>query len=142
MFVVSYRDSRPVYEQIKEQALRMIITGVLKPGEKLQSVRELAAELVINPNTIQRAYRELENEGYIYTVPGKGCFVADEITANGVQLDSLLEQFDSCACKLLFGGKSVGELGKRLIELEKRIAEGQKETKTAEKENESEVDQA
>ena len=77
MIHINYRDSRPIYEQIRENLLKLITTGVLPPNEKLPSVRELAADLAINPNTIQRAYRELENEGYIYKVSGRGTFVSD-----------------------------------------------------------------
>ena len=69
---LNYRDSRPIYEQIKDGLRRLIVTGAMAPDEKLPSVRALATQLSINPNTIQRAYNELENEGYIYSVPGKG----------------------------------------------------------------------
>ena len=71
-----YRDSRPIYGQIKDGLRRLIVTGALEPDEKLPSVRALAIDLAINPNTIQRAYAELEREGFLATVPGKGCFVA------------------------------------------------------------------
>lgn len=77
MFSINYRDARPIYEQVKDSMRRAIITGVMKTDEKLPSVREAAAELAINPNTIQKAYRELESEGYIYSVPGKGNFVGE-----------------------------------------------------------------
>lgn len=75
MFQLNYRDTRPIYEQIKDQLRRLIMTGGIAQGEKLPSVREMATQLAINPNTIARAYRELEAEGWIATVPGKGCFV-------------------------------------------------------------------
>ena len=65
MFAINYRDSRPIYEQIMDELRKMIISGVFAPDEKLPSVRELAQQLAINPNTIQRAYRELELSGYI-----------------------------------------------------------------------------
>ena len=76
MIHLDYRDSRPIYTQIIDGFREQIATGVLQPGEKLPSVRELAAALTINPNTIQRSYRQLEVEGWIATVPGKGCFVS------------------------------------------------------------------
>lgn len=72
MISLNYRDARPIYEQIKNGLKRLIVTGALKEGDKLPSVRSIATELAINPNTIQKAYNELENEGYIYSVPGKG----------------------------------------------------------------------
>ena len=77
MFFINYRDPRPIYEQVKDSLRRAIITGVLKSDEKVPSVRDLAGQLAINPNTIQKAYRELETEGYIYSVPGKGSFVGE-----------------------------------------------------------------
>ena len=76
MIHLDYRDARPIYTQITDGFREQIITGVLQPGERLPSVRELAAGLTINPNTIQRAYGILESEGWIASVPGKGSFVA------------------------------------------------------------------
>lgn len=75
MITINYRDPRPIYEQIQTELRRLMLSGVLPPGSRLPSVRELAGQLAINPNTIQRAYRQLEMEGWIATVPGKGCFV-------------------------------------------------------------------
>ena len=69
MISLNYRDSRPIYEQIRDGLRKLIVTGALGADEKLPSVRALAAQLAINPNTIQRAYNELEGEGYIYSVP-------------------------------------------------------------------------
>ena len=77
MLQLNYRDPRPIYEQVKSEFRRLILSGALPRGEKLPSVRELAGSLAINPNTIQRAYRELEAEGCIISMPGKGSFVAD-----------------------------------------------------------------
>lgn len=76
MIVLDYRDSRPLYQQVKDSLRRMMLTGLLEPDEKLPSVRSLATQLTINPNTIQRAYAELEAEGYIYSVAGRGSFVS------------------------------------------------------------------
>lgn len=76
MSVLDYRDSRPLYQQVKDSLRRMMLTGLLEPDEKLPSVRSLATQLAINPNTIQRAYAELEAEGYIYSVAGRGSFVS------------------------------------------------------------------
>ena len=84
MITINYRDPRPIYEQIQTELRRLMLTGVLPPGSRLPSVRELAGQLAINPNTIQRAYRELEASGYILSVAGKGSFVA--------QVDQLAEQ--------------------------------------------------
>lgn len=76
MIVLDYRDSRSLYQQVKDSLRRMMLTGLLEPDEKLPSVRSLATQLAINPNTIQRAYAELEAEGYIYSVAGRGSFVS------------------------------------------------------------------
>ena len=76
MISINYRDPRPIYEQIQSELRRLMLTGALPPGSRLPSVRELAGQLAINPNTIQRAYRELEADGYILSVAGKGSFVA------------------------------------------------------------------
>ena len=78
MIILDYRDSRPIYEQVVEKFKLLILKGVLQQDEKMPSVRNLAMELSINPNTIQRAYATLESQGYIYTVKGKGNFVSDK----------------------------------------------------------------
>lgn len=89
MLTLNYRDSRPIYEQIKDGLRRMIVTGAMKQDEKLPSVRSLATQLSINPNTIQRAYNELEAEGYIYSVAGKGSFVSGTADADAARQASL-----------------------------------------------------
>ena len=76
MLHLDYRDSRPIHQQVRDGLRRLMVTGVLQPGDQLPSVRKLATELAINPNTIQRAYAELEAEGYIYSVAGRGSFVS------------------------------------------------------------------
>ena len=76
MLNLDYRDARPIYEQVRDGLRRLMVTGVIREGEKLPSVRALASSLAINPNTIQRAYESLEAEGYVCSVPGKGSFAA------------------------------------------------------------------
>lgn len=75
IIMLDYKDTRPIYEQVVEKFQTLILKGVLEPDEQLPSVRSLAVELSINPNTIQRAYGELERQGFIYTVKGRGGFV-------------------------------------------------------------------
>ena len=75
MLHLDYRDNRPIHQQVRDGLRRLMVSGVLQPGDQLPSVRKLATELAINPNTIQRSYRILEVDGWIATVPGKGCFV-------------------------------------------------------------------
>lgn len=89
MISLNYRDSRPIYEQIEDGLRKLIVTGALGADEKLPSVRALAAQLAINPNTIQRAYNELEAEGYIYSVVGKGSFVSGTADADAARRASL-----------------------------------------------------
>ena len=77
MFILKPQSRLPIFEQLKAQILEFISLGILAPNEKLPSVRSLANELAINPNTVAKAYQELELQGYVYTMPGKGCFVND-----------------------------------------------------------------
>ena len=78
MDVINYRDSRPIFEQISDHYKHLILAGVMEPGEKLPSVRTLAVELATNPNTIQKAFAELERSGYCYSVQGRGSFVSED----------------------------------------------------------------
>lgn len=77
MFYIDYQDKRPIYEQVVEKMQNLIVKGALEADSKLPSVRTFAMELSINPNTIQRAYAELEKNGFIYTVKGRGNFVSN-----------------------------------------------------------------
>lgn len=101
---INYRDSRPIYEQIKDGIRKLIVQGIMQNNEKLPSVRELATSLTINPNTIQRAYRELEAEGYVYTVKGKGCFVAGVPEENTARKKELLKEIADASEELKFMG--------------------------------------
>ena len=93
MVHLDYRDAKPIYVQIIDNIRSQIAAGVLQPGDKLPSVRELATQLSINPNTIQRAYREMEANGMIQTIPGKGCFVCGITDGpNWEKLDRIVEQ--------------------------------------------------
>lgn len=100
MFSINLRDSRPIYEQVKDSLRRAIITGALVTDDKIPSVRELASELAINPNTIQKAYRELESEGYLYSVPGKGSFVSECDEARKSRKLELFDRLDKTVSEL------------------------------------------
>lgn len=119
MIQLNYRDARPIYEQVKDGFRHLIIQKVMKRDEKLPSVRELATSLTINPNTIQRAYRELEQEGYVYTIPGKGSFVAGVPETDGRRKKELLESFDKTVKELKFLGMSPEELMERIRNVSK-----------------------
>ena len=97
MVHLDYRDARPIYVQIIDGFKEQITAGILRSGDKLPSVRELAGALTINPNTIQRAYRQLEMEGWIATVPGKGCFVCSDERLAEEEKKRLLAAFDEAA---------------------------------------------
>ena len=91
MIIIDYSDKRPIYEQVVDKIQTLILNGALEPDSKLPSVRSLAVELSINPNTIQRAYSELERNGFIYSVKGRGNFVrADEKLLQKQQEKTLL----------------------------------------------------
>ena len=110
MISLNYRDSRPIYEQIKDGFKKLIATGAIATDEKLPSVRALATQLSINPNTIQRAYTELENEGYTYSIPGKGSFAAPRSEGDAARRAELLEKFRLVAGELRYLGVSEEEL--------------------------------
>lgn len=114
MISLNYRDARPIYEQVKDGLRRLVMTGALRPGEKLPSVRALASQLAINPNTIQRAYEALETEGYLYTVSGKGSFTSPRSDIKAMRREALFAQFDEAAAELLFLGAEPSELCARL----------------------------
>ena len=118
MISINMRDPRPIYLQIKEGLCRLILTGVLAEDEKLPSVRELAGQLAINPNTIQRAYRELEHEGFIYSVTGRGSFVAALSQVDDSRKAARLAEFRTAAQELMNLGMSRGALTAMLEELE------------------------
>ncbi len=120
MISVNYRDPRPIYEQIMDNVRRLVISGAMVPEEKLPSVRELASQLAINPNTIQRAYRELESQGWIYSVSGKGSFIAQRGEVDESRKRTLLSQFDAAASELMFLGVTAQQLCARLTEGGKR----------------------
>ena len=116
MVHLDYRDVRPIYSQIADGFRSQITAGILRSEDKLPSVRELAVQLSINPNTIQRAHRQLEAEGWIATVPGKGCFVCGLRSYSDEEKQELLTAFDKAAAALIKCGMTRAELAARLEE--------------------------
>lgn len=116
---LNYRDAKPIYEQIKDGLRRLIISNSLVANEKLPSVRELASKLAINPNTIQKAYRELEGDGYLYTVAGKGTFVSERGEVLNARSEELFGQFDEVVTELLYLSVGKEELTERIDGLAK-----------------------
>ncbi len=118
MININFRDSRPIYEQVKTTLRKLIVSGAMSPDEKLPSVRELASQLVINPNTIQRAYRELEQEGYIISIPGKGSYANLSAQVDEGRKKELLTAMDEIVAELLYLGVTPDELDRRIREKE------------------------
>ena len=116
MLLIDYKDRRPIYEQIIEKFQQMILCGALQSGEPMPSVRSLAMELSLNPNTIQRAYQELERGGYIYTIKGKGSFVSDTILAANSMRKKLQEELNVYVEKVLAAGFTEEDLHNMLNE--------------------------
>ena len=114
MIQLNYRDPRPIYEQVKDGIRKLAYSGVLGPDDKLPSVRELAMKLAINPNTISLAYKDLEQEGFLYTVSGKGTFINQEYDLNDSRKEELWQQFEKAA-------KGLIELSVTSQEFEERI---------------------
>lgn len=117
MIQLDFADSRPLYEQIKEKIKFLIIHGVLKPDEKIPSVRELAGTITINPNTIQKAYKDLEAEGFIYSIRGKGNFVSPLNDSNLKRKTELLDEFKKTTLELMYLNVSKEELSSYLEEV-------------------------
>ena len=92
MSMINYQDSRPIYEQIAERYKLLILKGVLEADEQMPSVRKLAMDLSTNPNTVQRAYAELERQGFLYSVKGRGSFVRGDTNIHAQKRAQLAEQ--------------------------------------------------
>ena len=106
MVQLDLQSRKSIYEQVMDQLKEQIMTGQMATGEKLPSVRELSKSITVNPNTVQKAYRELERQGYVYTTSGVGTFVADrsEIHADLPALQKAQENLDDAFRQLLFLG--------------------------------------
>lgn len=119
---IDYRDKRPLYEQISAKFEDLILRGVMKPDESMPSIRQLAVELSINPNTIQKSYASLEQAGFTYSVSGRGSFVANVEDIMPKKKEEIYNEI-----KALF--KKASELGitkKELSELVKEYFEEEK----------------
>ena len=117
MLSINYRDPRPIYEQVRDSLGQLILRGAMEPGEKLPSVRSLAASLAINPNTIQRAYRELEQMGLIDTVAGKGAFVSGDGGAKEKRKQEILQSVSESLREL----KLLGAEEAQVLDLVRRV---------------------
>ncbi len=116
MFALDLRSRAPIYEQLVEKIIALIVNNVLKADEQLPTVRVLANELTVNPNTIQKAYRELEYRGYIYSLPGKGNFVKPTVPENNAaRLQNLENDLVRIVSEMLYLGRSPEQID-RLVQ--------------------------
>ena len=128
MIIIDYKDARPIYEQVVDRFQMLILTGALEPNTRMPSVRSLAVELSINPNTIQWAYAELERQGFIYTVKGRGNFVAYDEKLLDVRKEQLLKKLKELVREAREIGIGIKELAGWLTEDEEKAeARGGKE---------------
>lgn len=125
MILLDYRDKRPIYEQMVEKLERLIVSGGVEQGSKMPSVRALAVDLAVNPNTVQRAYTMLEQEGYLYTVSGRGSFVAPEQEWRDGQLNRVMAEWVAITRKARDAGLSQEALQKQLTAVYDRAGTGE-----------------
>ena len=118
MIQLDLKSRKSIYEQVMDGFKELISRGILNAGDKLPSVRELSRTLTVNPNTIQKAYRQLEADHYIYTVSGLGCFVAEKLQDPDLnKAAAIYEQIDDCVRQLRYLGISEESIWKRLTEI-------------------------
>ena len=119
MFQLDLKSRKSIYEQIVDNVKELIMTGILNAEDKIPSVRELSKTLTVNPNTIQKAYRELEYQGYLYTVSGLGTFVASpsEVPIDEKRIGEVKEHLRESVKELLYIGCSLDRIRKILDEL-------------------------
>lgn len=110
VILIDYKDRRPIYEQVIEKFQQMILCGALESDSPMPSVRSLAMELSLNPNTIQRAYQELERQGYIYTLKGKGSFVSNSMKAADHKRKEIQEELEKCVGNAFMAGITENEI--------------------------------
>ena len=112
MITIDLKSSVPIYEQLYKKISELIIKGILSENDQLPGVRTLAKDLGVNPNTVSKAYQELERSGIIYSVSGRGCFVA-AVDHSAVR-EGILEDFDKAVREAMRSGITVEELKKRI----------------------------
>lgn len=117
MILIDYRDRRPIYEQVAEKMADLMIRGILPQDSQLPSVRSLATDLAINPNTIQRAYVELERQGYIYSVKGKGSYVAENHRIREKNRQEVLKSLEALVEKAEAAGVTMLEFQEAVIQM-------------------------
>ena len=119
MFQLDLKSRKSIYQQIIDNMKELIITGILRPNERIPSVREMASILTVNPNTIQKAYRELEREGYLYTVTGQGSFVSarEDLRPDDHRIRELEARLRQDLKELLYSGLSSEQIQQMFVEI-------------------------
>jgi GntR family transcriptional regulator len=125
MNLINYQDSRPIYEQIVENFKTQMYKGILQEGDQMPSVRSLAVELSTNPNTVQKAYTELERQGFIYTVKGRGNFVKGNVLLKENKKKELVKQIVELFSEAVDIGLSIDELVQDIREHMAKIGNGE-----------------
>ncbi|MBD1380212.1 GntR family transcriptional regulator [Metabacillus arenae] len=123
MVQIDPRSSTPIYEQIIQQLKELCLKGVLKPGDKLPSVREMATIIIANPNTVSKAYKELEREGIIETLRGRGTFVSENAqkTLDEGKINMIKEQLKQVIIDAFYAGMDINEIHTWIEEIKKEI---------------------
>jgi GntR family transcriptional regulator len=119
LFQLDLKSRKSIYEQVVDNVKELIVTGIMPAESKLPSVRELSRTLTVNPNTVQKAYRELEHQGYIYTVTGLGCFVAvrEETQIDEKRVKEIMEELDLLIRELMYLGIVPEDIKKKIDEI-------------------------
>lgn len=120
MFTLDYKSRLPIYEQLYQSVTRMAALGAIDHGEALPSVRALALELGVNPNTVQKAYQMLERDGIICSIPGKGSFISENGSALSQQREIAREKLDEAIRAAADCGITEAEITERVTNLFQR----------------------
>ncbi|MDR1704559.1 MAG: GntR family transcriptional regulator [Clostridiales bacterium] len=118
MFQIDLKSRKAIYEQVVDNFKRLITTGALREHDKVPSIRDLARSLDVNPNTVQKAYRELETQGYFYTVLGQGNFIASPSTNDDKAVQTRLNAVGELVRELIYHGVSKEEIIKFIESLD------------------------
>ena len=122
MFTIDVMSRMPVYEQLIKQVEDQVLKGIMKEGDKMPSVRSLSMELSTNPNTIQKAYMELDRRGILVSVPGNGSFIsAEALKIVGNQSKEKFSDLKEIVRKLAYAGVSKSEITDMIEEVYKKI---------------------
>ncbi len=126
MLQIDLKSRKSIYEQVVDDFRALIMKGIMKPGDKMPSVRELSRELTVNPNTVQKAYRELERLGFINTVAGKGCFVAENhgIVPDEGRVAMVLNEIRNLVTELIYMGFSKEDISVKIGDILNEGGEG------------------